>query len=615
MSNAIDQLVFGYEEGHRLLGGSTRIPATALAVLLDATDAPLESVRDRLVTGLPMDAIGRYALAFTWSAPELPRPGAVWSHVLLVEPGCFEQQATVKLLRNLARRPEVCELERYKRPLSLGSGGGGTVGGVPLPLIEAIVAALYGDGGPVVVHEDLTESERALFAIWDAQWPQLRGRFEFRTRESARVSSSGGVVVARRLRGMMRGGKAAERTRWISLLAEAMGTQRESPLRRFLGRFGASDRPEPSTVAWLTDLYCDIRSEEYVAVRGALENRYSDQRSGRDLKEQLFGKLRVSWWNVPEALRLAAILGARRDAWDLEALDLGRRLAEWIRQHGVRQLLQESRHVGAASVREAFVISLVEAGTSSDFGWVARVDPEVARRWLVERPVVGREPEAWRGVANEEVRRLWSAVGSPDAGMVVAAVVAGHAQIAIEVVGLPKALAGAARAGDCAAATALVKASTWTEIARVSEGDIDVALLLGAVFGGGDVPGVVAALEARRDDVNETWLRAAAGAVSRRDLPAGRVLEVVFGPLHHAITDDRLPAECWELLNGVVPEAPDPALRLRRFLVRVAREEGWGHKRFWRALRGAGPYASELYREFYDDELLLGKIRNFIERL
>ena len=118
----IDQLVFGYEEGHRLLGGSTEIPASALAILLGATDAPVESSRDRLVTGFPLDEIVRYALCFTWSAPESPRPGAVWSHVLLVNPQQFESPASIGLLRKLARRPEPCGLEHYNTHLSLGSG-------------------------------------------------------------------------------------------------------------------------------------------------------------------------------------------------------------------------------------------------------------------------------------------------------------------------------------------------------------------------------------------------------------------------------------------------------------------------------------------------------------
>ena len=251
----IDQLVFGYEEGHRLLGGSRRIPATALAVLLGATDAPIESSSDRLVTGLPLDAIARYALCFTWNAPELPRPGAVWTHVLLVESRHFELPGIVGVLKGLGRRPEVGGLGYYKAPLNLETEETLKVVrpfSVSFALVESIATAVYGDGGPVVVHRNLAESEDALFAIWEAQWPELRSRFEFRTRESTRAPSSPGVVVARRVQGMMRHGTVSQRTAWTALLVEAIAKLQASPLHRFLRTFGPTDAPETDRVGWLT---------------------------------------------------------------------------------------------------------------------------------------------------------------------------------------------------------------------------------------------------------------------------------------------------------------------------------------------------------------------------
>ena len=362
-------------------------------------------------------------------------------------------------------------------------------------------------------------------------------------------------------------------------------------------------------------LYCHVEAEDCAAVRDALESRYGDQCDGRQLKEELFGRPVGSWWTVSEAARLGTILGADCDAWDLEALGLERRLSDWIQGDGVGPLLQGVNKVGPESVRDALLNALVQSGGASDLAPVVRIDLELAARWLVERPVVGREPYAWQGLEEDEVAAVWAALGSPDVSWVLAAAVAGHAHAAIRVSGLARALWGAARARDLVAAAALVDASTWSDAAKVAEEDTDVALLLGAISVGRHVPGLVGALEARRDEVDETWLKVAAVAISGTDLPAGRVLEVVFGPLHHAITDDRLPLECWEFLNPVLPEAPDPALRLRRFLIRTAKEEEWGQKRYRRALRGAGPYASELYREFNYDALLLGRIRSFIERL
>ena len=478
----IDQLVFGYEEGHRLLGGSTTIPATALAVLLGATDAPVESSTDRLVTGVPLDSIARYALCFTWNAPELPRPGAVWSHVLLLELRHFESPGIVGLLRKLARRPEPRGLGYYSTRLDLGSEGApGEARSLccSLDLIEAIATAVYGDGGPVVVHKNLADSEDALFAIWEAQWPKLRSRFEFRTRESARASSSRGVVVARRVQGMMRHATVPQRTAWIAALAESIAEQQASPLHDFLRMFGPRDIPEAMTVGWLARLYCHVEAEDCAAVRDALESRYGDRRSGRQLKEGLFGRSEGSWWTVSEGARLGTILGVNCDAWDLQALALKRRLSYWIQVNGVGRLLQDFCKTGPESVRDALVNGLVQSGRTSDLAPLVRVDPELAARWLVERPVVGWEPHAWQGLEHDEVEAVWSALGSPDVSSVLAAAVAGHAHAAIQGLGLARALCSAARARNFAAAAALVKASTWPNAAKVAEEDTEVALLLG----------------------------------------------------------------------------------------------------------------------------------------
>ena len=75
----LSQLVFGYDEGHRLLSGSVDLSPKTLAILLGATDAGPGSGPGRLVTAMPLRSERLYALCFTWKAPEVSRPGAVWS--------------------------------------------------------------------------------------------------------------------------------------------------------------------------------------------------------------------------------------------------------------------------------------------------------------------------------------------------------------------------------------------------------------------------------------------------------------------------------------------------------------------------------------------------------
>src|SRR5271168_894484 len=83
----LHQCLFGYNDGHRLLASSLRLPSDAASSLLIHSDLLPDfnsSLSDRYWTGLPLPVAKVYALMRTWLAPEMPRPGCVWTHVILV---------------------------------------------------------------------------------------------------------------------------------------------------------------------------------------------------------------------------------------------------------------------------------------------------------------------------------------------------------------------------------------------------------------------------------------------------------------------------------------------------------------------------------------------------
>ena len=82
----IHQLLYGYLEGHRLLASSIDLEESLNWELVRTTDRPsvAENELDQGITfGLPLRE-EFYALCRTWSAREIERSGAVWSHVLLL---------------------------------------------------------------------------------------------------------------------------------------------------------------------------------------------------------------------------------------------------------------------------------------------------------------------------------------------------------------------------------------------------------------------------------------------------------------------------------------------------------------------------------------------------
>src|SRR5579862_4164998 len=106
--NAIHQFLHGYSDGHRLIEGSLKLPNDAARLMLRMSDLSGSSVVkgfEQYVTGYPLDSINGYALAMTWYASEMPRPGSVWTHTLVLPVQTMAGIASLRSLMHLFKRP------------------------------------------------------------------------------------------------------------------------------------------------------------------------------------------------------------------------------------------------------------------------------------------------------------------------------------------------------------------------------------------------------------------------------------------------------------------------------------------------------------------------------
>ncbi len=189
MALTFHHALFGYDGGHQLLVASLSLPTDTRHFLAVATDmsgsAPAEGF-NHSYTGAPVPGTNFYALFCTWLAPEMPRPGCVWSHVLLLDLADIAELRDLGTLRRLFLRPATpLQLEHYSRPLLYPAQRGPTAqSSSDENLAPRLLAALYGEPQrPVVVpaaavspaHEDV------VFALWSQQWPRLRRNFRFST--------------------------------------------------------------------------------------------------------------------------------------------------------------------------------------------------------------------------------------------------------------------------------------------------------------------------------------------------------------------------------------------------------------------------------------------------
>lgn len=108
----VEQTLHGYSEGHRLIEGSLKLPqsdARTMLMLSDASGSGSRIPASGYITGYPLAESGKYVIARTWAAPEMSRPGCVWTHSLLID------------FADLARLGSVDDLlERFQRPSARG---------------------------------------------------------------------------------------------------------------------------------------------------------------------------------------------------------------------------------------------------------------------------------------------------------------------------------------------------------------------------------------------------------------------------------------------------------------------------------------------------------------
>ncbi len=180
----IDQCLFGYKDGHTLLASSVDLPVDARRTLLVQTDYPgtpgTDSTVEGLVAGYPLGSSGLYALTKTWLAPEMPRPGCVFTHVLLLSDAVLGSRRSLADLSTLFRRPATVEgYRRYAIPIEPRDARL-----APLNLTHQqaarIAAAVFLTNDPVVVAtEQWVDYAPVALRLWSVEWPELRRKFMF----------------------------------------------------------------------------------------------------------------------------------------------------------------------------------------------------------------------------------------------------------------------------------------------------------------------------------------------------------------------------------------------------------------------------------------------------
>lgn len=624
-----DQAIYGYADGHRLLASSARHPAEVERRLLIASDVSPVSDIQRSLRAIPLPELNRWALCATWAAPEMSRPGSVWSHILILDVDAVTAIRQVGGLLAALRRPANGDLSVYKDRLEIGEEplqGAETNRSVS----ELIVLAYYGwpERRSAVLTADFAAAETALLSIWQQQWSKLRMRSSFATRP--RLGAPDGVdiqVAAIRGRGAAKPDVLLEASAppatipdWVGLIA---GDQHgdETDLQRFLHRFGPDaprGRVDVPALARVQDL---LKVTATGQVFQTLAGFYPEPTDMRTLKRVLIATDEV--WNAPDRLRLVSALH-HATAVDWTELYIGRQIADLLRgdRSGAAEVLVlvHQAPLPQRIIEEAFW-SVASETTSAVIAEVARRDvgtaaslSEVAPGALVHKSLWA-DHEAWQRplleslVVTEPVRGLAESLleAQRDDLLEVAA--------SQGLVGLGDVLAGISAEGATIEVLDRILAVTEgdpTELWRRAElktAPWNLRLLALAVPGLGAstlarLYGSQAAAQLGEAD-DQIRVRVASRLLLdalTRGPGAKPVIETTFPIVHRALVDARMPEATWADIDRALPwpGSWDRAERLRKALVDSIKRQRWSRAEIAQIIRDSGPEAGRI-RDLADD--------------
>jgi hypothetical protein len=296
----LNQCLFGYNDGHRLLASSMRLPHETASLLLVHSDLlpGFSSTRsDRYLTGLPLPAAKVYALMRTWLAPEMPRPGCVWTHVILINLSNMARFENLGILASLFVRPDISHgFSAYNSTLTVGDRElSAPVVALPEPnRALRVLRLLYEPKAADILLGDGADFETTIFSVWSQQWPRLRRAFSFRTvglvNEPARHRFDLRVVQAVDFR------KPPDTEiiePWEKAAIDDLLGGSSFGLRRFLWRYGSDMRRGRERFRFLSRLFLTTGQQLVLKGKGLTElldevvREFPDITEGRLLKDDL----------------------------------------------------------------------------------------------------------------------------------------------------------------------------------------------------------------------------------------------------------------------------------------------------------------------------------------
>ena len=446
----IHQALHGYSDGHRLLRSSLRLGRVAereLAILTDLSGSTGGESFQSYLTGYPVPGEEFYALSRTWPAPEMPRPGCVWTHTLLIG---------FKALREIRQLAGLCEFMRFPEDSTDFSAYENPIDADALTTrwrapnsnpsereyAAAIAQALYlPEPHPIAfVVEEASEVETALLAIWSQQWRSLAQRFRFCTGAiNPRTVGGRAFDIQFVPRAFLRSSRWKQAQvevhqltshlevaqSWLEVLVRDLFISTQTELRDFLWRAGEEFGGHREFLAPIVCVFerasaCASGNVPMSEVVELIASRFPSQQSGVVLKRLLLGanSARAGFLFCgfdDEALLRELLECSEPAAFDARSLEIRSRSAVgWSERRLSWETLKEALWKGVSSPVAREILSGAATAMVAEQFEEARAIEGLIPALAEANPGFLEKEEAWSGSVSEQ-RALAARLGTNDA--------------------------------------------------------------------------------------------------------------------------------------------------------------------------------------------------------
>jgi hypothetical protein len=403
----LDQTLHGYENGHRLLASSLRLDPRDERALLTMSDLSGPSASENFLeylTGYMLPSGSHYAVAKTWYANEMERPGCVWTHTFLISTPGIDKLYSLKSILGKFFRPRLRSGYRYTDKLQVQASEyqHSDYGIVEVqdeqPVLCAIEALYSSDEDPVsVVAGSGTEFEDLALRLWSQVWPSLRREFSFCTGSLAKrvllgkplALQFGPERAMKEIRTRSLG--ECDRASWVDAIVSDL--EGETPLRTFLSKNG-SGLSRRSSVSRLTRVYVLLQKREVSRAMRVVANDYGTEEV-EALREVILDQAREVLAPIALLKELIASDAIRVFRPTPESLGVVVELAVHQDKSGTLEAISKSLPSFGSQNRKVVMSALADKLDTNSIVGIAESHSELFAALIEERGDLGFLPQLW----------------------------------------------------------------------------------------------------------------------------------------------------------------------------------------------------------------------------